>query len=344
MTISESVWANRVAEAVGRVAGTRGVILCFHGVDIDVAPSRSSMHVPLGLMEAIVTVIQRVGTIVPLSELVTRQIAGRRASGLIALTADDAYASLLAAEPLLMSGRVPFSVFVVSDAIATGRAFWWDRLEDLLPFASPERRRRFEDECGLPDTYRRGQPAEQGPLRPLRQWVLAIHRGRWPATLEEPLSRLEKELGRRTAQRSMTETELSGFVSRTGAQVGIHTVSHAVLPLLGDEEVVHEIAHCYGELRSRFPNVLPYLALPFGLFDARTLGLAAKAGMMTSLTLTDAPLSRHHRSEFGMSRSCIVREHRPGILMLKISRLGPLLSRVRGRRLTPYPDLPSPTT
>ncbi len=335
---------DRLAVAIGRAVGTRGAVLCFHGLDVDAAPSRSSMHVPLRLLEATVAVVQRLWTIVPLRELVTRHVAGRGTAGLVALTADDAYASLLAAEPFLKRSGVPFAVFVVSDALATGRIFWWDRIDDLFPLAPPERWRRFEDECGLPGTYRRGQPEDEDPLHPLRQWLLAEHAGRWPETLEEPLFRLEKDLGRRTIQRSMTEAELAGFVARAGIEVGIHTVSHAVLPFLPDDELVREIVHCHRELRSRFRDVLPYLAVPFGLFDARTLRLAAQAGMTVSLTVTGVPLPPQFVPELGMPRLCVVREYTPGILALKLSGAAALVNRLRGRRFTPYPALPSPTT
>jgi len=340
----EASWRDRLAAAVGRAAGTRGAILCFHGFDVDGAPSHSSMHVPLGLLEAVVTMIQRLGAIVPLGDLVTRHLAGRSTAGLVALTSDDAYASLLGAERFLKRSGVPLTVFAVSGTLATGQAFWWDRIDESAPRTHPDRWRRFEDECGLPESYRRGQPAAEGPARPLRQWVLAEHAGRWPRALEEALGRLEAELGPPTPQRSMTEPELAGFVTRTGAQVGVHTVSHAALPFLGDHELVAEIRQCHEALRARFRDALPYLAIPFGLFDARTLRLAAEAGMTVSLTLAGSPLDRPFAAELGMPRLCVVREHAPGILALKASGVAALLGLVRGRTATPYPVLPSPTT
>jgi peptidoglycan/xylan/chitin deacetylase (PgdA/CDA1 family) len=174
--------------------------------------------------------------------------------------------------------------------------------------------------------------------------VLAEHAGRWPADLEEPLERLEDELGLRTAQRSMTEPEFAGFVARTGAQVGVHTVSHAALPFLPDHEVIAEIRGGYEALRARFQDALPYLAIPFGLFDARTLRLASEAGMTVSLTLAGCPLDRPFATDGGMPRLCVVREHAPRMLALKTSRVAALLGRVRGRTPPPYPVLPSPNT
>ena len=339
----EGAWTDRLAAAIARLAGTRGAVLCFHGLDVDVAPSRSSMHVPLPLFEVTVVMAQTVGTVVPLRDLVTRHVTGRSTAGLLALTADDAYASLLVAEPFLKRTGVPFAVFVVSDALATGRTYWWDRIDDVLPLVQPDRWRRFEDECGLPEQYRRGQPVEEGPVRPLRQWLLARHAGRWPAIFDEPMARLEADVGGRTAQRSMTEAELGGFVARTGTHLGVHTLSHAVLPFLPDDELVHEIARCHGELRSRFPEVLPYLAVPFGLFDVRTLRLAAEAGMTASLTLAGRTLGRPFAWDVGIPRFCVVRESTSGVVALKLSGVAALLNRLRGRKASMYPPLPSPT-
>jgi peptidoglycan/xylan/chitin deacetylase (PgdA/CDA1 family) len=302
------------------------------------------MHVPVGLLEAVVSTVQRLAAVVPLSDLVARHVAGRSTAGLVALTSDDAYASLLAIEPFLKRRSVPLTVFAVSDALATGRAFWWDRIDESAPRTPPERWRRFEDECGLPESYRRGQPPAEGPARPLRQWVLAEHAGRWPKALEQSLGRLEDELGWRTPQRSMTEPELAGFVARTGAEIGVHTISHSALPFLPDHELLDEVRGCHDELRARFRDVVPYLAVPFGLFDARSLRLAAEAGMTVSLTLAGSALDRPFAPALGMPRLCVVREHAPGVLALKVSGVAALLDRVRGRTSAQYPVLPSPTT
>src|SRR5262249_49681733 len=209
-------------------------------------------------------------------ELVTRYVGGRTTRGLVALTADDGYASWLLAEPFLIRRGLPLTIFAVNDALTSAQRFWWDRIDHSALRACPERWRQFEDECGLPETYRRGQPPTEGRERPLRQWVLAEHAGRWPKALEESLARLEHELGSHTPQRSMTASEISGFLKRTGADVGVHTVSHAALPFLTDQQIITEIRQGYRELLALFPGALPYLANPFGLFDARTLQLAAQ--------------------------------------------------------------------
>ena len=302
------------------------------------------MHVRLDQFEALVNAARDVGTLVPLQDIVSRHLAGRSTTGLVALTADDAYASWLAAEPVLRNHDVPLTIFAVGNALSDGQGFWWDRIDDSAALATPDRWRLFEDECELPESYRLGQPAREGRVRPLRQWLLAQHAGRWPAKLDTPLQRLENDLGKRTVQRCMTESELSGFLSRTDAQLGVHTASHAALPFLSDHEVIKEVRDGYEMLRARFTGALPYLAIPFGLFDARTTRLAAEAGMSVSLTLEGVPLDRSFARDFGVPRLCVVREDSPGKLTLKMSGAAALVRRVRGQSTTSFPLLPSATT
>jgi peptidoglycan/xylan/chitin deacetylase (PgdA/CDA1 family) len=338
-------WRDRFALAAGRLVGTKGAVLCLHGLDLQEDPARASLHISLEQFQAIVAAIRDVGQLVPLEDIVTRQLNGRSTRGLVALTADDAYASWLAAESVLISQAIPLTVFAVADALTTGSRFWWDRVTDSAFLASLERWRRFEHDCGLPDAYRQGQPAAEGVTRPLRQWVLAEHAGRWPAALEETLARLEGELGHRTNQRSMSEVELSGFLTRTGAQLAVHTISHAALPFVSDHELITEVRQGHEQLRTRFPDTLPYLAIPYGLFDARTLRLAADAGVKVSMTLQGHALDRTFSAGSGMSRLCVVRENTPGMLMLSTSRIARPLKRLRDRTHdNPFPVLPSATT
>jgi peptidoglycan/xylan/chitin deacetylase (PgdA/CDA1 family) len=335
-------WVDRLAAAAGRLAGTDGAILCFHGLDVDDVPSPSSMHVSHKYLEAVVDCIGP-DRLVPLKAIVARHLAGRRTAGMVAITADDAYASWLGAESLLGRLGVPLTLFAVSAALKSGSAFWWDRIEDAAVASTSDRWRQFEADCGLPESYRRGQPVTEGWVRPMRQWILAEHAGRWPSALGAHLVQLEGELGRRTPQRSMTESELYGFLSRTGARVGVHTHSHAALPFLPDDEVIAEVRLSHEMLRQRFPSTLPYLAIPFGLFDGRTVRLASEAGMAASLTLEGYPLGRALDGGLGVPRLCVVREQGPGLLTLKASRFS-RIRRLRHSVRTSFPVLPSPTT
>ena len=70
-----------------------GAVMSFHG--IGTGPPGSTMHVPADRFLASVLTLRRVANVVPLPELVSRHLAGRPTRGLVAITFDDGYASVL---------------------------------------------------------------------------------------------------------------------------------------------------------------------------------------------------------------------------------------------------------
>ena len=320
-----------------------GAILCFHGMTGPEVPADGTSHLSLDAFRAIVALAREFGDLVPLRELVARRHAGRSTKGLIAVTMDDAYASLLTvAGDVVGREAVPLTIFVVADAAASGMTYWWDRVDHVFARVSAGRWRLFEDACGVPDTYRWGQPPEYGPLRPLRQWVLAAHAGRWPPALEPALRALEEEIGSRTGQRAMTFDELECLRRLPAVDLGVHTVSHPVLPLLSDADVRREIAGAHDALRARMDNVLPILAVPFGLFDARTVQLARDCGMSASLTLAARTFGGRPQADH-LPRFCI--SSRENTTWLRLGLAGLMdWERWWPARRDRYPDLPSPAT
>lgn len=336
-------WEDRLARILGGISGTRGAILCFHGLHKDGERGDSSIHLSLTQFDATLDVAGHLADLVPLEDLVERHLEGRSTARMVALTADDAYASWLDAEPVLRRRGAPLTMFAVANALTTGSPFWWDRLDHALVQASERRWRSFEDECGLPEAFRAGHSVGFERTRPMRQWILAAHAGRWPQQLEDALARLEQDTGSRTGQRPMREHELAGFAARTGGGIGVHTHSHPALPFLADHEVIREIQQGHAALRERLSNTRSYLAIPFGLFTSRTLELARRAGMSAMLTLAGSPLMARSSSPDTIPRLCMVREQSPEKTALKASRFGSWLNRIRHREPV-FPVLPSATT
>jgi len=322
---------------------SRGAVLCFHSVTTTSLAAEGSAHVAAESFKSFVGVARRLGEIVPLRELLRRRAEGRSTAGLIALSFDDAYAAILNELAEFISRHaVPVTIFVTTDAAAAGARFWWDRIDDLFPRVGPERWRAFEDACGLPDSYRTGQPASYGPLRPLRQWLLAAHQGRWPDALEPLLEAVEKACRFQTAHRSMTFAEIATLASLSEVELGVHTASHPVLPLLPDDELRREIETAHDALRERFTNVLPVLAVPFGLYDGRMLRVAQRAGMTASLTL--AGTLRDSDDDGAVPRVCMTSGDTAARLGLRLLGISDFVRRWSGRGAALYPDLPSATT
>ena len=141
----------------------------------------------------------------------------------------------------------------------------------------------------------------------------------------------------------MTFDELARFADLPWIDIGIHTVTHPVLPLLSDTEIEQEISGCSRALRERFDDVVPILAVPFGLFDDRTVRVSRAAGMIGSLTLAGGTLPSHAGRD-DLPRFCISRDESTWKLKLRLLDVLAWL-RPRRRRVVPaYPELPSPTT
>lgn len=321
-----------------------GAILCFHSITTLSMPAAGSAHLPLAQVTGCLRMARRVGEIVPLRDLLQRHRQGRSTAGLISVTFDDAYASLgLEFRQFIEREAVQVTVFVVTGAAARGEAFWWDRVDDLFPRVERGRWREFEARCGLPEEYRRLQPSEHGPLRPLRQWILTTSAGRGSAMLDSSLSALEEETHSRTHHRAMTFDELDELTATGLVDVGVHTVSHPVLPLLGDAEIRNEITAANQIVRERFAAAVPVLAVPYGLYDKRTLRIAAEAGMAASLTLDSRTVGRE-LPEGALPRFCATTADRPWRLGLRLLEPRSRLRGLRGPQPLAYPDLPSAAT
>jgi len=321
---------------------TGGAILCFHSLTTPELPAEVEVHVSAHFFASALNLARRLAEIVPLRVILERYQEGKSTTGLIAITCDDAYATLLAVGgELIRKEGVPLTVFVVTDAALSAGKYWWDRIEDTFPRVPRALWRQFESRCGVPESFRRGQPSEFGPLRPLRQWILHHYKGRWPQELEPALAELERECGFTTPHRSMSFEEIERLISCPTVDIGVHTVSHPVLPLLSDEQVIEEARACYKLLRERFAVALPVMAIPYGLFDRRTARLAREAGMSSCLALGSSGIDLWHRSDGVVPRFCMSRGDRLWKLGL---RLTGLTDRLQGRfgQIPPrYPDLPS---
>ena len=322
---------------------TGGAILCFHSITPSRSDEHGDAHLSLDDFVSCVGIARRWGEFVPLSELIARHRQGRSTSGLLAATFDDGYAALQGEfKRFVERERIPIAIFVVTGAATSGKTYWWDRVDNLFPRTPGERWRRFEEVCGVSDAYRAGQPRAYGPLRPLRQWILATYAGRWPRHLEDELERLEGEVGYKTRQRAMTFTELTQIDKMPGVEIGVHTVSHPVLPLLAEADLQKEIQDAHDALREHLENTIPVLAVPFGLYDERTLRLAAAAGMVASLTLSGETLGSTFQSS--VPRICITKTDARAKLNLRLLGVPSLLRACVGRRPEPFPALPSATT
>lgn len=316
-----------------------GAIICYHGIaDGEI---RSPIHHTLAELEAAVGVARELGTIVPLSDFVRIHQSGRSTAGLFAITFDDAYRSLKAVAAFLRREQVPVTVFAVSDALDVGRVFWWDRMGALLDRLTPGQVTALSDRWGIPSWFRhQWSGSEFLPGWELRQWVIARYAGRWPAELEATLREVEWPADPAPTDRSMTWAELSDFAGTGLVEIGVHTRSHPVLPLLTTAEQREEIAGCLEALRGHFPATLPILAAPFGLFDKDTIEATRASGLEACLSLGNRTL--HYGGSSGaLPRFCMIHPQSNVRLRPRFSGVFDRIRAWRGEGHAEIPELPS---
>jgi peptidoglycan/xylan/chitin deacetylase (PgdA/CDA1 family) len=313
-----------------------GSILCFHSLTTSEFPSVGVTNIALEDYEALLQLLRRIATIIDLEEMIERHERGMRTRGLVAITFDDAYVNLVALDHnRVFPDKLPATIFVTTQASEAGTRFWWDRIRDLFPYVSDARWRRFVAALGLSEEYRCAQGRKQSAWTLLRQWVLSEHAGRWPESLEPRLRELEEEVGFVTPHRAMTFSELQELAGLPWIKFGVHSVSHPVLPFLGNREIIEEIDKCYHLLKSHFNNVVPIFAFPFGLYDERTETLALEAGMRASVSLAKTTLRSAGPT---YPRFVMTKRVRPWDLALRLIGVADHLNGLHASR---YPHLPS---
>lgn len=263
-----------------------GSILCYHGITGPGLASRPSFHVPAVQLAQDIALLQSMGQVVPLADLLARVDAGASTAGLFALTFDDAYVGVLTlALPVLRRAGAPASVFAVSGALTGDGRFWWDRIEDLLPHLAPDGWASLAASFG--DSTNGAPPT----LDAVRGHILARGHGRLSEGQALALASAEREAGFTTAMRSATESELLELAGDPLISIGPHTMTHAALATLGNDAVEAEIGGSVTALRNLGLSPLPVLAVPYGVGDDRTVSLARRAGMRWCLGVAPRTLA-----------------------------------------------------
>ena len=88
-----------------------------------------------------------------------------------------------------------------------------------------------------------------------------------------------------TVWRSLDFRELETLANDHRIDFGVHTLSHAALPLLSYAEQVAEMRDNFALLREKLPRVLAVVAYPYGLYDRTTVRAAVEAGMVAGVTM-----------------------------------------------------------
>lgn len=249
-----------------------------------------------GQIEALV----QLRRVVPLRWLAAELTQGRVPGKVAAITFDDGYADVLSeAKPVLDRCQCPATVFLVTGAIGSTRAFWWDELSRIV-FETPLLPTELEIEiAGRVHRWRtdgrltgsQNDAAGDGPavareqlhdelwglLRPLEpelRWELVMRLCTWAGI----------EIDANSAHRPLTAEEVRRLTAPGFIDIGAHTVTHPVLPLLDEPDQRAEIEGSRAACEELIGQPIHTFAYPFGEFDDAAAACVRAAGFTCACT------------------------------------------------------------
>lgn len=82
----------------------------------------------------------------------------------------------------------------------------------------------------------------------------------------------------------LTHEMVKEMIDSTLIEIGSHTLHHANLPALLDEEKAHEVAHSKALIEKEYGIICKSFAYPFGFYDQSSVNLVQKHGYSSAVT------------------------------------------------------------
>jgi peptidoglycan/xylan/chitin deacetylase (PgdA/CDA1 family) len=289
--------AERLVRAVRRrqAGGARVLIISYHRVTHDYEASAQdglpSLLVSARTLRRQLAQLARTRELVSLSDA-ARLLAAPPTRGPVrdvaAITFDDGYADLHGvALPVLRELRIPATAFVVTGYVGSGRRLPHDRIYGAL--AELAARGMGPRQAGLgPELQRELDGCDGlGPAAALDQLIGRLPPPALLALADGLCARLGMgEADLPAATRLMDWDDLRD-VQGAGVEIGGHTASHAVLPLLPEDEARREIEACRDAIRDHLGGAPRQFAYPNGYHTPAVRRLVAEAGFAAAVTTED---------------------------------------------------------
>jgi peptidoglycan/xylan/chitin deacetylase (PgdA/CDA1 family) len=263
------------------------------------------------LFEAQLRWLARHRDVMPLSEFARRHRDGRLRRDAIAITFDDAYASVLTtAAPLVKRHGLTATVFLPVALIERGRLFWWDELAQIILNFAGEKLRWKGSELSVPPPSERdriwepdAEPAT--PRQSLFHSLWSQLRTMHPDDLEQSMAELRAQSGD-CGQNG--EGPVSGSALRQASppliEFGSHALTHASLPALDDRQKRREIEESRSRCEALTGKTPVTFAYPYGDRDTASMRLAEEAGYACAVT-TDPGFVTSHSDPFALPRLAV---------------------------------------
>jgi peptidoglycan/xylan/chitin deacetylase (PgdA/CDA1 family) len=187
----------------------------------------------------------------------------------VVVTFDDGYVdALTVALPILERYGIPATVFVVSGYV--GREFWWDELDRVVS-GSSNASKRLTGSAGSTAVMSHAARLSGLPDMERRRTLLALAQAN---TVSKP------------EQRALTVEELEYLARHELVEIGAHTVTHPLLPLLSQGEQRCELEDSRRTLESITGRPIFSFAYPHGALSHQTIRLVRQAGYTAACTST----------------------------------------------------------
>jgi peptidoglycan/xylan/chitin deacetylase (PgdA/CDA1 family) len=263
-----SRFVHRLAFASGLSAGLaarRNVrrILLLHGID--------DVEMPATAFEEGIAWLARRFRIVPLGEMVDAIAAGRspHAGGELALTFDDGLRNQFElAYPVLKRLGAPATFFVCPDLIEQRRWIWTQEARSRLQTMTPMARAQFALASGP-------SISEVEPLMSRLKMQPIAERLRQEASLRAVTPDFAPTDATRRRFDPLSWDELAR-IDPAVVTIGSHTLTHPILPSIGDEALEREIVESRRVLEERLGRTVDLFCYPNGSLDPRVHAVVAR--------------------------------------------------------------------
>jgi peptidoglycan/xylan/chitin deacetylase (PgdA/CDA1 family) len=235
-------------------------VLAYHKVSPDLHPFLEPVHPTV--FEQQMQFLSRYYRVMPLLEIVERNLCGDIPDRAVAITFDDGYRDNYEyAFPILKKFGLPATVFIPTGAIDTGEALWHDRIFDAFRYAGVDR--ASLSHIGLPDVSLEPADVRQRGLMS----VLAMGKELYGEIRLRFVEQIEKALKPdypETVNDRMLTWHQIGEMYQSGIAFGSHTVTHPVLSRIPRHEMVRELCESKRVLSEHLEAPISSFAYPNG--------------------------------------------------------------------------------
>ena len=180
----------------------------------------------------------------------------------VCFTLDDGYADNYdLAYPVFKRMNCPFAIYVTTDYPDQKAQFWWYQLEDALFKNERLSINHIEYDCS--DFEKKNRTFWE-----IRE---SVYSSQAEITLSA-LGQIFQENDCGVKVHALSWGQLIELAQDPLCTIGAHTVSHASLPALSDENIQKELSDGKKRIEDRINKPVNHFSYPFGNYDARVMG------------------------------------------------------------------------